>query len=350
MQGGKARRLPPCRRHFPSGEEQAVPDSVGRRFRRRHRRQRRQRAEGAAPFCPALAAEGRKGIAKIQEKIQAKMAGSITPQRKLCVFCGKTAKMTNEHVWGKWLKQCVRQDMRKHSFVVSVINQPGIPAEENIYIRAGDPLGSKVRVVCERCNNTWLSSIQRRAKPHLLPLINGEPTTLGHDAQHAVAAWATMATMTAEFLLPDPMDRVVTQAERAAFMASRMPSPDWRIWIGRYRRVRWLGQWVHASIPVYDAAQVAEVEATGRPQCNMQTSTFVVGELYVHVLSGAHIDFVRDWHWTAAPKARAMLPLLWPRSEDFIAWPINAISDHEAILYSRAFFNWVDAIRRTIRR
>lgn len=271
---------------------------------------------------------------------------AVARQPRLCVFCGGAVKMTNEHVWGRWLKQYVKQDMRKHSLGVSVVNRLGIPNEESSYIRAGDPLGSKVKVVCETCNNTWLSGIQDTAKPYLLPLIKGEPTVLGHDGQHVVATWATMATMTAEFLLRDPVDRVVTQSERTVFMDTRAPNSDWRIWLGRYRRVRWLGQWVHTSIPVFDAAEVAKAEAAGRPQCNMQTSTFVVGELYVHVFSGAHADFVRDWHWKTAPRARAMLAPLWPPRHDFIAWPINGISDHEAIAYSKAFFDWVDAIGR----
>jgi hypothetical protein len=277
------------------------------------------------------------------------MARGVARQVRLCVFCGSAAKMTNEHVWGKWLKRYVRQDMRKHSLGVAVVNRPGMPGEEHSYIRAGDPLASKVKVVCEKCNNTWLSEIQDRAKRYLVPLVKGQPTALGHEGQLAVATWATMATMTAEFLLRESVDRVITQAERTLFMGSKAPNPDWRIWIGRYRRIRWLGQWVHTSIPVIPTADVAAAETNGRPQCNMQNTTFVVGELYVHTFSGAHGNFVRDWHWKSAPRARAVLAPLWPIRHDLIAWPMNSISDNEAIGYSRAFFDWVDAIGRANR-
>src|SRR6266478_112392 len=176
------------------------------------------------------------------------------PPRK-CIFCGKPG-MSNEDVWGRWLRPYVRADMRKHHFYAERINRPGEPNTASARLRAGDPLHSKVRVVCETCNNGWMSMIQERAKPILIPLIQGKATILGIEAQQTVASWCAMATMTGEFLDKDPVPGTiaVSQAEREWLWKNGIPPLEgWRIWITRYQRHKWPGRWVHLVVPILEA-------------------------------------------------------------------------------------------------
>ena len=115
-------------------------------------------------------------------------------------------------------------------------NAPSTPNVSTVKIRAGDPLRSKVRVVCETCNNTWLSAIQDAAKPLLIPMFDGATCVLGHEKQLTIATWISMATMTAEFLLHGKTQISVQQADRDWLRLNNRPPPDWRIWVGHYRR------------------------------------------------------------------------------------------------------------------
>jgi hypothetical protein len=105
----------------------------------------------------------------------------------------------------------------------------------------GDPLHRKLRVVCGECNNGWMSRLQNRAKPILLPLILGEKAQLRRTAQTLIASWATMTAMVAEFAIPSTVTS--PQSERVWFQANQVPAPNWRVWLGHYRGTELRKQW-----------------------------------------------------------------------------------------------------------
>lgn len=172
----------------------------------------------------------------------------ISPKR--CIFCNLPKKMSNEHVWGKWLRDYVRADRKKHHIHLTRIPSPKLPNISELRMRAGDPIRANVHVVCEDCNNTWLNQIQERTKPILIPLLQGKKTALGIAAQAQLAKWCTMATMTGEFIDRDPLGQGVTLAERQFFWKQSAIPPNWRIWIARYQRYKWKGEWIHLTVPI----------------------------------------------------------------------------------------------------
>jgi hypothetical protein len=119
-----------------------------------------------------------------------------------------------EHIWGKWLLQYVHSKENKHSLKSTAIGTPGTLHTSHTRPRAGDPLRSKVKIVCKTCNSGWMGGIQSAAKPLLIPLIEGRRTTLGSSAQKAIAAWCAMATMTGEYLSFDTTAIAITQSEK----------------------------------------------------------------------------------------------------------------------------------------
>jgi hypothetical protein len=268
----------------------------------------------------------------------------MSKPRKHCIFCNGFG-MSKEHIWGDWLKRHVKT-LPKHSLGTLIVNRPGTPDVSNVQVRAGDPLRSRVRVVCESCNNTWLSAVQDTAKPLLIPMLDGRTCVLGRDKQQALATWIAMATMTSEFLLHEKTQISVSQVDRDWLWQKHNPPPDWRIWIGHYRRYRSAEQWVHCSVPIYDGAPV--VAQDDGPQCNTQSTTFMVGELFVHAMSAAFPNHARDWDWRGWERAHQVLGQIWPPKESAIVWPTVSVSmtDADAINIARAFFGWVDAIGR----
>ena len=205
---------------------------------------------------------------------------------KRCIFCPFVGKLTDEHIWGDWTRNYVERPQKKHNFASIVAKTPTEEVVDPVRIRAGDPLNSQVKVVCGPCNSGWMSQIQERAKPFLIPLFEGKESVLDSAAQTLIASWAAMATMTGEYLSRDPENIAVSQAERTWFKKNRVPPDNWRILIGKYRRDEWKGQWYHVSMPIYSAKDIPRAKASNVRLPNHQTTSFVVGQLYVHVFSG----------------------------------------------------------------
>ena len=154
---------------------------------------------------------------------------------KRCIFCGSTGKMTDEHIWGQWVKSYVPRTANKHRFLDISVPRPGEHLPGVAKIRAGDPVNAKVTVVCAACNSGWMSHIQETAKSYLIPLFDGAWGGLDAETQSAIAKWVSMATMTAEHLSRDPVKITVSQAHRISdrkstrlnsshVLRSRMPS------------------------------------------------------------------------------------------------------------------------------
>jgi hypothetical protein len=133
--------------------------------------------------------------------------------------------MTNEHVWGNWLKPHVRGITNKHFLHQRIVGKQGTRDRHALQIRAGaSPLHSKVAIVCTDCNSSWLSRIQENAKPHLLPLLEGKTNiVIGATAQKAIATWATMATITGEFIHRRLSSIAISNEARETFKDTRAP-------------------------------------------------------------------------------------------------------------------------------
>ena len=178
----------------------------------------------------------------------------------------------------------------------------------------------------------------------LIPLFKGELTLLDADAQTTIATWACMTTMTAEHLPRKPDAIVASQAERKWLMKKRMPPQNWRIWIGKFKRQAWRGHWVRVTLPVRDGDLAAAVAHYGRIP-NIQATTFMVGELYVHALSGAYREIIQLWDWRTDRRAINGLNQIWPVVNAPV-WGLVNISDQEAESFATAFKRYSDDLAR----
>lgn len=280
------------------------------------------------------------------------MTATVRPKQRIaakkCIFCQLPKRMSKEHIWGDWLKAYIPPRMNKHTMQSVRINRPNEPATGNIFLKAGDPLRSKVQVVCVDCNNQWLSDIQNRAKPFLIPLIRGERTGLGSEAQQRTAAWCAMAAMTAEFIDRDPKTIAVPQSQWDWLMNNGTAPPGWRIWLADYHRRNWPAQWVHLTLPIFEAKEIPKNNGTDYVLPNTQTTTFVVGRLYVHVMSSADPENIDKWATTFTRAIPLLVPFM-PSKESFVAWPpARSLTDREADTIASAFHLYVESISRSL--
>jgi hypothetical protein len=247
--------------------------------------------------------------------------------------------MTYEHVWPDWLKNYVPKTLSKHTSLTEEIYTDY--RNSSVKGWSGDPQSRRLPVVCERCNQGWMKDLQDAVKPILVPLLDAKPTLIGQYNQKLLAAWIAMCIMTGEYYSPD--QAAIPFKDREYLRLYREVPRDWRIWIGRYLRGRWNGYWVHHSLPITEDG--AKWDNNPPPSPNTQTTTFIVGQLFIHAFSSG-VPGITD-KWRLDEPGRPFLAQLWPPKESFIAWPTNDISDRAAVEITGYIFWQLDSIART---
>ena len=101
---------------------------------------------------------------------------------KECAFCPHTAKLSLEHVVSVWMNELfvgpVKAKITDSTGLLQEWTSPG--------------LDWTARVVCEPCNNTWMSDIEStHAMPVMTPLIKGDSALpIGSSEAHSLALFA----------------------------------------------------------------------------------------------------------------------------------------------------------------
>ena len=85
-----------------------------------------------------------------------------------CIFCGGGG-LSKEHMWADWLHAYIPRiapEHRTRSTLIHLENQ-----EISTQRRAGDPHSRRIRCVCGPCNNGWMSALQEKTKPFMVPML-----------------------------------------------------------------------------------------------------------------------------------------------------------------------------------
>ncbi len=133
---------------------------------------------------------------------QAADAKRAQPART-CIFCGGRP-LTKEHVVGNWAGRFGDSDQLEIVHLADREGEPRPPRNSRSWsARAYD---RQARVVCETCNNGWMSDLEAAVSPLLdAGELDGRP--LSRIEQTLLAAWATKTTLTLNAAEP-PESRV----------------------------------------------------------------------------------------------------------------------------------------------
>jgi|GEM_PF-2471915 len=107
--------------------------------------------------------------------------------------------MSKEHFWPAWLQQHLTtsvSDKRKTELLSSDSKAPATLKMSDE--RSGNLISKKFRVVCTTCNNGWMSNLEERIKPILLPAVKGKSVVLDDSDISHLARWVVMKVMVAE--------------------------------------------------------------------------------------------------------------------------------------------------------
>jgi hypothetical protein len=136
-----------------------------------------------------------------------------------CIFCGAFG-LTHEHLWADWMKEFLPRTQQYH---IARKADVGAFTDERVELhrRTGDLYSRRVYCVCKPCNTGWMSQMQEKAKPYLVPMLRRQPIVHHRRAQTVLSAWVTMMTMVAEHVYRDKI--AIPQCDRDFLRAHRKP-------------------------------------------------------------------------------------------------------------------------------
>lgn len=159
---------------------------------------------------------------------------------RTCIFCRGTP-LTREHIWPQWLRAHLPMPMLNYQALRATEHRQH--TDRSVATRSGDPHRWRVRAVCARCNNGWMSQLETRVQPILIPLLTGRTTRLTPPQQQTLACWAALKVMVAEY--DRTGHRVSHHMHRKRLMRRQLPPAHrWKILIGDYKRTAWVPRWL----------------------------------------------------------------------------------------------------------
>lgn len=127
---------------------------------------------------------------------------------KSCLFCGDR-RLSSEHIWGKWLIRMSGVKSLPHSKMAHHVKEsqteisgrrgepPRVhsgPSEirRGNFSRNGTALHARWRLVCKRCNNTWMSNIENQMREVMRASIERGAFDLEPRTRDKIANWCAL--------------------------------------------------------------------------------------------------------------------------------------------------------------
>ena len=177
----------------------------------------------AAPAHGAAASISTPGVHMARGMRQKKKPN---PPRR-CIFCSGIP-ISREHIWAEWMRPYLPRGEGAQVIEKSNYGDSAPQRWLGPLTKKGDARSQKLKVVCRPCNSGWMSVLQNKTRPVLLPLLLNEPFPIGLPEQEALATWATMFTMVYENSFAD--GQATTKAQREQFKQGTRPPTYWLFW------------------------------------------------------------------------------------------------------------------------
>ena len=250
------------------------------------------------------------------------MAVDVNHPPKVCIFCGGTPP-TKEHVISDWLGTLLPKSGLNYGVTDVTIDSQEPKTVRRV--RSGHPISRRVKRVCRGCNGGWMKGLVDASKPLVTRLVQGQSCRVSRQDQEVLAAWIAVAVVVSEWERRDWV--TVPPGDRDKLWKTHRPPDTWKIWVGDYRRESWKPQLIHQRYSV-TRNDHPQVEGGARGRSNTQSTTYVVGRLFVHVLSSEVLYEGVDLQFQGA-NAR-LLRQIWPPSEFSVLWPPPTMDDRDA--------------------
>ena len=260
-----------------------------------------------------------------------------TQEVRRCIFCGATG-LSKEHIWSDWLKTLIArrkehtQDKAKFDFDNTTKTFGTLEPLVSKKVQ-GCPTQKKVRVVCEKCNNGWMSRAVEDAKPIASKLILGERCQYNEDDLRKLTIWLAITTVMQDFI----GDSHISPEDRVILMNTSEPPPDWTMWIGYYGGRRWYPfNHTHYAIKLEDRASKKTGIGPHTPECYVQIATFTLRSLLFHAFTATTPSVVATYRKFISDRNFNLFQL-WPSTGNRLTWHRFPILDGELELIVNQF-------------
>lgn len=231
-----------------------------------------------------------------------------------CIFCNEYTRMSREHIWPAWFgRMLLKTGKEKHMFG-SVTEQNFDQISDDTFERAGHLTSIKLRVVCENCNNTWMSVLEAEVKPLLVDLVNTNQIVLDADKQELLSRWIVLKVITGEHANKKQDIHVTPIVERLRFRSNAEIPPYYWVYIGQQVSDH-ESAWARQSWTMAFSIDGPKPKLDGLTR-NCQTVSFLFGPLMAFVLTVRLDEFDVNNFFQFGP-----LDQIWPITNENISWP-----------------------------
>jgi hypothetical protein len=144
----------------------------------------------------------------------------------VCAFCSSKVDSA-EHLWSEWMTE-IFQEACEHTRIEGIV-RIGRRRQRHPLQR----VSLTSAVVCQGCNNGWMSRLESPMKSCLQTLLSGIDSLalLRPLPLEPVRQWLYLKALVMDYSSPDP---VVSDVQRRSFAASQAVPHDVTIWVCRY--------------------------------------------------------------------------------------------------------------------
>jgi hypothetical protein len=219
---------------------------------------------------------------------------------RTCLFCGSPAG-SQEHLLPGWAgRTLVDEGPTPHRRVRIREGEPVAGQEWR-----QDPFSLTAGVVCQDCNNGWMSRLETDVQDILSGMLAGRGRVLHRAGQRRLATWAFKTALVGQ--AQREADRVVPAAVCRAFLGAGRPPDDHRIWILGYS-----GDQLHGFFDSFGADADPSAKDPSRGERDVYGVTFGFGPAVFQVLGSPVIDVV-----ATRPVDGGRMRSLWPYEGSF---------------------------------
>jgi hypothetical protein len=251
---------------------------------------------------------------------------------KRCVFCPTEAeKLSGEHIWDAWLNK------KLPTKGYSVRKKLALDAPFREYPQKA--LNEKLSVVCEKCNNTWMSDIANQIRKGFADaIVDGSQVSILPSGRALLAAFTLLKAVVADSATQAAKDELFfSTAARNRFRTSFAIPPAVQMWIGSFYGERRYGGRLISGI-------LTPVPGKSGPLFGIEffTVTYVVGHLVLQLLAprwkdvrlrGRPLFLIKpDVIWDSASVR------FWPDDGSPIEWPLKHLNDDALKLFATRFY------------
>ena len=245
------------------------------------------------------------------------MTERASNSKRSCIFCSATTDLSREHLLPDWLQGVFPNvDLVTHFRAIGRNDRHEWDAR---------PFSERVRFVCMRCNNGWLSQLEAAVKPIMIPMLQHRPCVVDRRAQELLATWAfktCLVFQTTQTGAPPIAPRL--HYERLG----RHPKPPSQVsvWLTSHYRAR--SDEVN-SVYVQRPLGIRSSDARFAPEDDVAYMCFLAVSWVGFVVAGH--AYATDSHIIYDGHLGDGLLRIWPEDRDFVQWPPDAMMDRDLV-------------------